>query len=226
MGVMTLENFQDEVWISMGQRTELDPNVAAPLIRLNRAINKAYRHVTMPNVYQHSALQTTNDITMVTDTSNYSLTFSSVPVWAIHQVKLESDEVTLKRRDFRRINEVRLTSARPSFYARWGDTIYLNAKPTSNENGETIRVYHWLRATSLTATGTTVLGEEWDAVITEGAKFYAWLTMGVMDRADIAREVFASLINDIGSTDKLEAEDDGARLNLDPLTTPYMPGSM
>jgi hypothetical protein len=213
-----------ELFESMDSRTEMDPATAGGLTRLDRAINRAYRHVSMPTIREHPEMQDSLDHILITGIHEYSLVTGGLAVWAIYQVKLEDDEITLTGKRFRELNKLRRPDGRPSFYARWGNNLFINSNPTATENGDTLRVYFWRQPTALVAAApnnVTLLTPVWDQVIMAGATYYGWKSLNVVERADMAREDFAALINEVPNVDFIEQRDDGFEIEPD-LRLPHM----
>ena len=208
MGVQSLDSLREDIWLAMKRPEELNPGTVQGADQLNKAVNRSYRHISLPNIYKHAELETQFDIPLVTAVSSYSFAAASPLVWAIEQVKLEADEIVLRRWPFKWLNELRLTDSRPSVYARRASTLFLNTRPTAAENGDICRIYHTQRIVDLALDAdVTVVSQEWDQVIVQGGIFYAWLALDNKARADGARETFGALINEIGATDVMEVFD-------------------
>ena len=219
-GTLTLENFRDMVELSVDSRTEFDSSVPAGQTRLDRAINFAYYHVSEPSVYRHHELQEKDQQAMTTDTHSYNLTAN---VYTLYGLKLETDDIPLRWMSFRDWIQLRRVDARPTRYARFGNTIYLDRDPTSDENGENIDIYHTIQPAILSADGSvTVLNPLWDQVIWIGAVFYAWQMVGQDDKAEAKKIEFSALINEFREKDKQEMEDYGHEVDPTADRSPYL----
>ncbi len=217
-GTLTLENLRDMVELSVDSRTEFDSSTTAGQTRLDRAINFSYYHVVEPSIYRHHELQEIDTFTLATDDHTYDL---SSNVYIIHTVKLTTDDIPLRAMSYRDWVQLRRVSGRPNRYSRWGNTIYLDRDPTTDENGDTMTVNHYIQPAILTAGNVTVLNPLWDSVIWFGAIYYAWKMVGQQDKAEAAKIEFAALINEFREKDRHEGEDYGYEIDPTSERSPY-----
>jgi hypothetical protein len=168
-------------------------------------VNYGYRHVTNPKIYEHPILQTGGDITLAEDDYDYAL---PAGIWGIHNVKYVEDDINLKKRGRRYMDNIRRTDGAPRIYLRWGNTLEIDTNPTSDEDGDTLTVRGWGRVTLLSGSGVTVLEPEWDRVIVKWGVYYGWSGLGVPERAEIAAAEAAALTNEIMEIFDFEVRDE------------------
>lgn len=220
MGTLTLSNFRDMVNLSLDQRTEMDTSTAAGQTRLDRTINFAMLHVSEPSIYRHHELEALDTFTLAENDHDYDL---AGDVYTIFAVKLTTDDIPLRAFTFREWVQLRRVDARPTRYARFGNTIYLDRDPTSDEAGDIMTVYHYQQPDILSSTSdTTVLNEIFDQVIWVGATWYGWEMLGQQDKAEAAKIKFGALINEFREKDRFEHEDYGYRVDPTALRWPIM----
>lgn len=225
MGLMTLEDFQADLGVILEERDDYDPDTAsaAKLARLNRWINFAVRHVSIPSVFKHPALYTGEDITL-TSASDYALASN---LYAVESVVLEDQDDRLDRKQWerfveeRRINVSSAGSSRPSFYAVRNKRVYLNVAPSSDVQGTNLRIWYWSRPAVLTAGNTTEFEESWDQVVSLLSGFYGWAGLGQIQKADFYRDAAVGLINEHVENQKLDARDSTRGAELVPGATRY-----
>jgi hypothetical protein len=220
MGTLTLADFEDEVWLSLERHNDADPSVAAQQTRLRRWINQAYLRVAMPRTYPHPELQTTQTITLVTSTQSYSLDSTR---WAVDHIRYVTRNRTLKRVSKEALDRVDVTaSGEPSWWARWGNAVYLNRTPSTAENGHTLHAHVWNIPTAMSSpTSTTTLRDIFDEPIVELAASLGWRRLGDFARADAHLSTYAALLNDIFEIEKTEAAQDTTGIELENLRTEY-----
>ena len=210
MGLLTLAQARDELWLLIDKEEDYDPSSASAddLAQLDRWLLRSYLRVQLPTTYEHPENQTRQDLTLATDDVDYT----SV-LYAIDHVRYVEGGFNLKHNTRKSLSEfirdsANLSSGRPSTYAKWGSTIYIDRKPSSSENGHTLEVYGYQIDTDLAASGAfSQLHTVWDAPIITGAAWFAWLSLGDEPRADYYRETFAALVNDNRSLLDYEAND-------------------
>lgn len=231
MGVATLAELRTNVWLMMDTRTDLDPSVPGSLgeTRLNLFINKAYAHCALPNVHDHPELVDVYNFTLATGVRSYSISRATLTLAGnahLYAIKHLYDRVrgrrirpmTLRQMLERHFDTVALTPAgRPNRYTRFAENLLLDRYPTAAENGDVMELYYWREITPMVlGTDTTLFTQPWDQVVEAGAAFYGWTALNNTVRADLARDHFGRLINEVGSIDQLEGQDEGYRIDLDP----------
>lgn len=229
MGVATFQTMRTNVWLMMDTRSDLDPGTALGLARLNLFINKAYAHCALPNVHDHPELVTSVDIAMVAGTRSYSISRATLaglaapPLYAIkHLYDVTRGRrirpMTLRQMLERHFDTVALTPAgRPNRYTRFAETLLLDRYPTATEAGQLLTLYYWREISPMTLDAdTTLFSQPWDQVVEAGAAYYGWVALNNSVRADLARDNFGRLINEVGSIGDLEGMDEGYRIDLDP----------
>tara|TARA_Y100000310_G_scaffold314292_2_gene363520 strand:+ start:1814 stop:2461 length:648 start_codon:yes stop_codon:yes gene_type:complete len=211
------------LFLSVEQRTEFDTSTTAGQTRLDRAINFAYLHVSEPSVYRHHELQEIDTATLVEDDHTYDL---SSNVYVIHSVKNTTGDFALRSMSYRDWVNLRRRDAGPTRYARWGNTLYLDNDPTSEEAGDTLTINHWIQPAILSSTSdVTVLNPLWDQIIWTGSIYYAYLMIGQRDKAEAQKIEFSAQINEFKEKDAIEGEDYGNEIDPSSERGPYMGAS-
>ena len=220
MGSLTLTNLETEVWLSLEHHTDADPADATSQAHLDRWINQAYLRISLPTTFPHPELQETQTVTLVTSTQSYALTSTR---WAIDHIRYVDRNRNLKRVSKEALDRLNTTNTgEPSWYARWGNTIYLNRTPSSNENGDTLTVFTWQIPTLLTTgASTTVLRSIFDEPLVELAAAIGWRRLGDFARADAHLTTYAALLNDIRTLDTIEGLQDTTGIELENLREDY-----
>jgi len=221
MGDMTLDDFEDEVWLSLERHTDADPSVSANQVRLRRWINQAYRRISLPRTYPHPELQGTQTLTLVTSTQSYALAATR---WAIDHIRYVDRDRILKRVHKEALDRLNVEqSGEPSYWARWQNTVYLNRTPSSNENGQTLTVHTWDIPTALSSpTAATALRAIFDEPMVELAAAIGWRRLGDFARGDAHLNTYAELVNDIRAVESTEAMTDTTGIELENLRSEYM----
>lgn len=213
MGTLTLPDFRTELWQLLEHHEDADPSGGATITgRIDRWINYGYLRVSRPSTFRHMETETTTNLTLVTSTASYTLAST---LWAIDHIAYSGQGYSLRRTIRREMSNRTLGDGRPTEYARWGRTVYVNPVPTSNENGDTLVVYGWLIPTVLSGTAATILTSHWDEPILEWAASVGWRNLGDTARADYHRENYAALVNDIREVLDEESRDTGGDFALD-----------
>lgn len=215
MGVLTLAQFRVAVRLCLEDRTDLDPATTNGALFLNRWVNDAYRHVCLPSVYRHPAMQKSAAVTAATATTEYAL---AADVYAIRYVINTTKGL---RYTPERPEELREgTSGRDMTWAREGNNLILRVA-AGGTNGDTVRYSYWARPALLTADGSvTEIEEYWDGIIVNLAAGYGAANLGMMERADYYDDRAMRLINEHRVPGAFEAEDRGWRNDVTP-TAPY-----
>ncbi len=199
--------------------------------RLDRWINYAYRFVCKPNVFRHRDLEVTETITLALDTTTYSIaTLNARDLWNTHNVTYFYGADTLPTTRSQRVSQVEQreiddlstrTTGRPRRYSIWADTLEVDRRPTAGEAGNLLRVRFWERPDKLVLDAdNTRIDEEWDEIIQAGAKWRAWAGLGILERAELAKEEFAEMVNDMPVLKRIDAEDPGRTVSFP--STPYL----
>lgn len=214
MGTMTLADFRDEVLFHCGGISATSP--ALTTARLDRRINATYLWVSMPNHYRHPELESVEKVLLVANTSRYTPSKPNMYMISgvVHAEAVPASVTDITRRTKLRPVDIRdqMTVARqpgkPAYYAYWNSRIYLNCTPATEYQGQTLEVYGYFQPSILTAVGqATVLKPEWDEVITIGAEWRTWVSLGEADRAYEAKENFGQLVNEIADVRRLHGEE-------------------
>ena len=200
-GTLTFTQFQDRVRYRLDQRTDTDD---LPEEQVQQWINWAYEHVSMPNVYYHHELQSTQNITLTTD-ADYGL---NDDVWGIYDVSDTTFGYFLEPRDIRYFDERPITDGQPREFARWQRRIHVRGRPIVGSGvGDNVQIRYWLRPDPLAdPSDQTVLHPVWDESIVVGAVWRAWRDLNQPDRAEIAREEFGLLVNEVVQVQKIEGQ--------------------
>ena len=190
MGVATLLTIRNEVVLGLGSRTEI------PDSDYNRYINQAYHHVSRPSVMPHYEIRQSQTIVLVTAQQAYALPTD----WrGTRSVFNQTQEYRLDPEDVEDQDSRRVTNtSRPSQYVIEGVNLVLSQAPDAGANGDVLVHRYWQRPPLLTADGdTTVLNEDWDEVIQQGAIYRGWRRLNQHERMVEAREDYARLIREV-----------------------------
>lgn len=225
MGLMTLEEFRDDVHALLDNRTDITPGAAGESRdRLDRCINFAYRQATLPSVFRHPALDSSQDIILAASTSDYALSSDLYAIEAVYLIEDDGHERRIVARNFPILLESRFittnATGRPSRYARRGQRIYFNQQPNTDLVGNIVTVYYLARPTALSdPDDPTVIEEFWDQYIVFRAAGYLWQFFGQQQKADYFREAAASLANEAIENYDLDAADptDGSEIDTEVL---------
>jgi hypothetical protein len=213
VGALTLTQFRVAVRLCLENRTDLDPATVNGALFLNRWTNDAYRHVCLPRVYRHPAMQQSATVTADDAVSEYALASN---VYAIRYVINETKDIKYVPERPEEMREG--ASGRDLTWAREGGNLILRA--SAGTDGDTIRYYYWAKPTALAADGdVTAIDEYWDQVIVTLAAGYGAASLGMMERADYYDERAARLINDHVPPGTFEAEDRGWRNDITPVVS-------
>lgn len=219
MGTRTLVQLEEELTGWIGGITSSTVTSAQKRLWLNRA----YRHVAFPSVYRHPELQATQDITVVTSDSDYSL---ETDLWAVGSVYNVTRGRRLLPRNIIQFDEEIAVEGEPVHYALYGHdgaasptprarTLHVRDIPSSTYSGDTLRVRYWQRPDELTQDEhTTVIAPDFDEALLFGGKWRCWVFLGAEDRARAAREDFENYVNEIPDPFQIEGEDPGARVEV------------
>lgn len=221
MGLLTLADIQDEVWMAMEKHTDADPSVAGSATRLTRWINQAYLRISLPTAFRHPELQSSQTVTILTSTQSYALDATR---WAIDHIRYVDRNRTLKRVSKEALDRFDTTvSGEPSWYARWGNTIYLNRTPGSAQNNHTLTVFTFQIPTALSVAGnTTLLRAVFDEPLVELAAAIGWRRVGDMPRSEAHLITYAALLNDIRTLDSTEGPQESTSIELEGARQDYM----
>lgn len=230
MGVMTLSEFQDAVRYSLDNRGDLDATT-----QLTRWINWSYVHVGMPNVHRHRELQTTFDITLVTDDIDYRIDAAGrggVQTAGIYDVThiqgTSSTDASIARRrldgpcDIREFDESQFRQGPPARWTTYGTDLVIDTRPSTTENGQLLVMRVWREpALLVNPSDVTTLLQLWDEAIALGARWRGWRELNRPDRAELAKQDFGAMVNEINARLNRDAEDWGGR--AEPVLHLYMP---
>lgn len=213
MGTLLLSEFRTEIRLALDDRSDLNPSNATALARLNRWTNDAYRHVCLPSVYRHPAMQSSGTITLDSDDSDQLYALAS-DVYAIEFVINTTKGVRYEPEQARELLEG--TTGRDFAWARWGSNLIVRA--STSTDGNTLRYYYWRRPTALSANSdVTAIEEYWDQVIITLGAAYGAANLGMREVADYYDDRAARLINDHRPASAFEAMDRGWRNDLVPI---------
>lgn len=216
MGALTETDFQSELVYMLDGRDDI---VAA---RRLRWLNQTLLHVAMPSIYRHRELELTDSFALATDDIDYSITEATLgrKLWVLYDVfyiaGTSLTDVTLRRERLQSVGMRKMdlittrATGEPNKYALWGETLFTDTRPTASENGNLIALRGYWSPTLMTSGGGShELRAEWDEVILYGAQWRAWKALGLVERAELAKEDFASMMNEITNQRRLDAEDPG-----------------
>lgn len=217
MGSLTKVEMRDELYLLLDSRDEVDPSTAAGQARLDRFLNWSYKRIQLPTTFEHVEKMTTQTITLVASTGSYALT-----VWAIDHIRYDNFSKLLRPMSRTQLSNSTIPSGQPSRFARWGSTAYLDYIPTSTQAGHTLTVYGWAEPANLDTSPGSALNSVWDEVITIGAAWRGWRSLGDHAKADLYREEYGAMVNDNRSVLNVEGHIEGWRPQWGALTD-YMP---
>jgi hypothetical protein len=206
-------------------KNRLDLNVTQT--RQTRWVNAAYTHMCLPAVHRFREMQYTFDLTLATGDNDYAIdeTTLGVKVVAVRSahhilataVTATAEKRRLSPRNIRWFDRRTLTTGTPTVYAIDGETFYLHPVPTSDENGQFIRVRSWREPALLSGnTDTTVLPSYYDEVLLIGAQWMAERSLGYREAAELTKQDYVALLNEGHETEELEAEDWDFQVDVNP----------
>ena len=225
MGVYTLEDFREELLFSVGGARSTSN--AFTTTRLDRWINGIYYWISNPAVIKHGELETTEWLTLATDTVEYATTAYFREITSVRVV--ESTDATpsptarpykLDPGSIREFDENVPPTGRASEYVIWNNKVVIDRVPDTTWVGRKIGVRGITRPIPLVAGAATLLDALWDHIIHVGTQMYAWNALGLPDMVEAAREDFGRLVADQVSLDEQSGED---TLPQQRLAEPYGP---
>jgi len=201
-GSITLTQMRDEVRYNMDNREATD----IPDTYLTRYINWAYLHVCSPSVYRHQAMQATQTIPLVAGTFTYAVSANHDMIYGVANI---TDGYRLKPRDVRWFRErPRTGGGRPGIYVHYNNNLLVHSTPSTSDTGKSLVVDYWAIPTPLSANASvTVLTPIWDEIIILGAVWRGWRSLNRPDHAEIAKQDYGSMINEVTAVAKIEGED-------------------
>jgi len=191
--------------------------------RLNRWINQAYIHVCRPEVRRHRTMQFTHDITLVLDTSEYSLASTTNKLIGVRNVTYYAatavaNTVTrhkVKPRNVQKMDNMVKVPGIPTRYTTDGTLMTFNTRASSSEASNIVRVRYWGEPIVLAADDdVTVLDEYFDEVIAMGALWRAQWALGYREDALASGQLAQALLNEAADDMELQAEDEDFRMEL------------
>lgn len=222
MGTLTLSQFRAELSFDLLQRNDAGFSDT----RLNLWINWAYMHLAHPTVHYHRELETSYTYTLATGTNTLSMASGTVGFTPTHIRSVfwsEDDPSTTPTTTKAKVRPVSIQthdqrivpSGRPAQYAIDGTSLILLQSPSSTENGQYVTARFYREPADLSAdSDTTVLGKYWDEVLSLGAKWRAEQRLGFRELAELTKQDYAALINEIADQPELEAADTGWEVEL------------
>lgn len=216
MGVMTQEQFLDDMVLAIGERNEAQAGDAFML----RALNAAIQHVGLPSVYKHENLKLSAPVTL--DQSVDVATGYALPdrLFAIRFVRNTNTGVRYDPTTTERLFDS--SSGHDQEWARDGGLIYMRA--TAGNHNQIVRVYYRGKPLPLSSGGqVTEFDEFFDDPVLDFAIAFACKRLGMMQQADFHREFAAAQINEHVEAMKLEAEAIGWESETYPEREEYMP---
>jgi len=220
MGLMTLEEFRDELTFLLKNRTDATVIPA----RLNRIINQAYSHLCQPEVRKHKELIAHDDVTLVDGQVGYAIqTLFATDILSIEDVvyvEAAAWSNTAARSDLepRAIHWMNARThpagGRPTIYALYGTELIIYPEPSTVEAGNIIRVWYYTEPTVLVNnTDTTELATYWDRVLLRGAQWLLEYDAGFRELALLTEQEYTSMINEKKDDFEL-SEVDGSRADF------------
>jgi len=220
MGLMTLSEMREDIYVGMAQRNEINPATASGKALLNFRIRDAYRHVCSPLVYDHPVLHNLQeDFVLGSGTPEGQNTESFTLPARLRALELVRNETNGYVHDPDRFDQFMNRGAAGQTFSRRGMRLYV---PTSGSTtGHTLRVHYWGRPLDLSLDGdVTEVGSEWDGIITRLAMAFSFGWLRETALADYHQSIAAQLINDQVAEGALEAKMSGWQNDLSD-TDPY-----
>lgn len=213
MGTNTLAEMRTDLHLLLDSRDEVDPNTSAGQARLDRFLNWAYLRIQLPTTFEHIETQSSQTLTLVAGTDNYAVT-----LYAIDHIRYDDFSKLMRPMSFQDRNNTTINSGQPGRFARWGSRIYLDYNPSSNQAGDTLTIYGWATPVVLaSSSAASILNTVWDEVITIGAAWRGWRSLGDQPKADTYREEYGALVNDNKSVLHTEGHIQGWRTKVGPI---------
>lgn len=221
MGTRTLSQLRTDLTLMLDNRSDLTD------AQLNYWLNAALNHIGQPEVRWHRELESTYDITLVTDTSSYAVDATTVGAQILDIIDVTFYDATsiaetterfdVQPREINWINKQTLSShsSGPRHYAWWRDTIFFSYIPNSTDNGKQVRLEIYVAPTDMSAdSDTTGLADYWDRGVALGAKWMAELDLGYTEQAEASRQEYAGWINEKRDATMLGARDTRRRTQV------------
>ena len=156
-------------------------------------------------------------VSMATATTGFTSTHLYSVFWS------ESNPATtpgtpkakIRHRSIQSHDQKIITTGRPSLFSTEGTNLILHQIPTTTENGQFVTARFYREPADLASDSTTtVLGKFWDEVLSLGAKWRAEQRLGYRELAEITKQDYAALLNEVRPRTELEAEDTGWQVEL------------
>jgi hypothetical protein len=138
-------------------------------------------------------------------------------------VAVTTQRTLLRRTDPRTIDRQQLQPGIPSRYAVRGDLLFVNTLG-QNATDQIFMVYYRYPPNLVADGDLTALKGVWDEVILLGARWRGWRELGMMEQAELAKQDFAQMINEIDQWDRADAQDWHG--NAQPDFIQYQPGGI
>jgi hypothetical protein len=216
MGVMTLDNFRDELKHLLKGRD--DSTVIDT--RLDRVVNAAYSHLCQPETRKFKEMIARYDITLVASDHDYDISSSTVghEVLGIQDVtyydatavSATATKRDLHPKDINWFNKRNIPSGgQPSTYALDGELLLIYPVPSNAEAGNQIRITYYREPAVLSnASDTTAIGNYWDRVLLRGAQWLLEYDVGLRELSVLTKQEYVSMINEKFDDHELQAADD------------------
>lgn len=215
MGDLTLEQMRDAARYALSEKRDLTST------QLDRWLNWSYFHVAMPSVHRHQENRATHTYQLSEDVVEYDLSSSTlgkqnIGIFDLTYFADTNTNVDTRRRrlegpvNVRRLDERSFPAGEPTRYARYGNTLILDNRPTSAMANHRLRLRYWHQPVKLVSgSDTTIFPALWDEVIVLGARWRGWRELNQPDRAEIAKRDFSEMVNEIQETVRVDSEDWG-----------------
>lgn len=199
-GILTKAQFREELQSQVGLSSSSPVYTPA---RIDRWFYNVYLHITMPNVYKHQELETTEYVALsATDRFSLVNTYrSTYSIALVEEAYTASPAATSRRyrlrpRNARAFDGTQKQTRRPQEYVHWNRKLELDAVPDATWATYMFQVRGYILPPDLGDAGVTLLSADWDEVIQAGMRHKFWLAKGEEDKIEFSREDYTRLINE------------------------------
>ena len=219
MGAVTAAKFITENNFLIGNRK--DPG-ATNTTRTAKWLREAYTYMCHPSVHLFREMQAIDNTTaLLTGINEYNVGTIGVGAainvvalrWVTH-IQATSYTPTAKKRKLRprgiRSFEQRtLSTGQPTLYTLDGNSIFISGVPTSNENGQLLRIGFFREPAAIAGGSVTVLNTYYDRPLQKFMQAFAEADLGNRAKAFVILREAMGLLNNAEEETELEAEEEG-----------------
>lgn len=183
--------------------------------RFGRWFYQTYLHLTLPNVYAHPEMETTEYVALSSSSSRVTLANEYRKIYSVALVNEDftaspsdlSQRITLRQRLPRYFDHYTKQTRQPTEYAHWSRQLELNAVPNTDWAARILQVRGYLLPPDVAASAVTLISADWDEVIEAGMVHRFYIASQQEDKIEYSREDYARLINERGGFNVQSGDD-------------------